>query len=66
MNTIEQIANFLLAKKIAFNYDGKMVTVTDTNYYEFKYACYHAETKKLVVCDNDWDLVNMEIFNKHQ
>lgn len=63
MKTVESVARFLLKKKISFKYtsdltDGyknSLVQVTDSNFMDFKYAGYHAETNKLILMDSEYN-----------
>lgn len=52
---IEDVAEFLLSRKIEFKYHPKELVVTDHHFKDdlFEYACYHASTGELVLLTND-------------
>lgn len=54
--TIENVAKILLSNKVSFIYENDYVRVTDSavSYELFQTACYHSDTKKLVLMCLDY------------
>lgn len=54
IKTIEKIAAILLKYKISFTYTIGMLVVTDQDFAGevFANACYHSDTKRLVLSDS--------------
>ncbi len=66
--TIETVAKILLSKKVSFNYENDYLKVTDQNvrYELFEIACYHSETKKLILqCIDYTKAISFDEFLKY-
>lgn len=50
--TIEDIARYLLARKVSFEYSDKFLKVTDPEFLIFVSASYHVQSGKLVLMDD--------------
>lgn len=55
MKTLEDVAKYLLKKRVSFQYNAEIITVTSSSFDVFKYASYHSETKELVLMDYEYN-----------